>query len=265
MNKINNDRKYNLWGKIILFLILLFSVIGMIFFILPMKKGIINIGNLSGLFASFFVLIICIFENKFLKIFSFLWGKSAGRIVIIFLSMLIILGIIFAMIFSILMLRAMNNYPKQPNVLVVLGCKVKGTQPSQMLQRRLDVTYKYLLGNPEVVCIVTGGQGADEKIPEAQAMKDYLLRKGIKENRIFVEDKSTSTYENFEFSKDIIEVNNLGNNITIVTDGFHQYRASIIAKKLGFSSKSLPVDTKTYLMPTYWVREWFGIAYVYLA
>ena len=47
----------------------------------------------------------------------------------------------------------------------------------------------------------------------------------------------------YEFSKDIIEVNNLGNNITIVTDGFHQYRASIIAKKLGFSSKSLPVDT----------------------
>lgn len=130
-----------------------------------------------------------------------------------------------------------------------------------MLSERLEVAFEYLEDNPDVLCIVTGGQGENEDITEAKAMKDYLVNKGIDDFRILIEDKATSTVQNLEFSKKILDENNFGYNITIVTDGFHQYRASLIAKDLGLKPNALSAKTKPYLLPTYWVREWFGIAY----
>jgi len=245
--------------KTILFLFLLIALLGMIVFLLPMRKGIINIGNLSGFFACLCAFLILNFFQKFEKAVKLIWDKPVGRIILLFVSILIIAGIIMVSIFSVLMLKGMGNYPKEPNVVVVLGCKVKGTTPSLMLRERLDCAEEYLSKNPEVFCVVTGGQGENEDIPEALAMKDYLLEKGVEEYRILVEDKSTSTFENLKFTKDILLKNDLGTDITIVTDGFHQYRASLIAKECGLQSNGISVKTKTYLIPTYWVREWFGI------
>ena len=92
-------------------------------------------------------------------------------------------------------------------------------------------------------------------------MKDYLVSKGISENRIFMEDKSVSTQQNLSYSREIIGKNNLSDNITIVTDGFHQYRAEMFAKKQGIETYSISGYTTWWLVPTYWVREWFAIAY----
>ena len=81
-----------------------------------------------------------------------------------------------------------------------------------------------------------------------------------------MEDKSSSTYENLEFSKSIIEENNLCSDIVIVTDGYHQLRAEMIAKNLGYENISnISAPTSPWLVPTYWVREWFGVAYQFIS
>ena len=93
--------------------------------------------------------------------------------------------------------KAANDKPESKNTtLIILGCKVKDGQPSQMLKRRLDTAYDYLIENPDVKVIVSGGKGTDEIISEAQCMHDYLTKKGISENRIIIESASTSTREN---------------------------------------------------------------------
>ena len=92
-------------------------------------------------------------------------------------------------------------------------------------------------------------------------MKDWLVANGIAPERIYMEDKSVNTEENLRFSKRIIDANGLPQRITIVTDAFHQLRADILAKKQGIESNNISADTVWYLLPTYWVREWFGIIY----
>jgi len=169
-------------------------------------------------------------------------------------------GIIMVSVFSVLMIKAMNDFPEKPYAVIVLGCKINGEAPSKMLRQRLDTAENYLKENPDIICIVSGGQGGDEIIPEAVAMKNYLVAKGIGEDRILVENKSKSTLENLKFSKKLMDENKLGNNVTIITDGYHQFRAGMLASEAGFVSNAVSAKTELYLLPTYWVREWFGIA-----
>lgn len=138
---------------------------------------------------------------------------------------------------------------------VVLGCKVNGDQPSQMLRRRLDAAVSYLDNNPDALCIVSGGQGSNEVRSEASVMKDYLLAQGIDESRIYAEDQSTDTRENLLFSKAIIVEEGLNPDIVIISDSFHQFRAWLIAQKLELTSYAVSGHTSFWLVPAYAVRE----------
>ena len=145
--------------------------------------------------------------------------------------------------------------PNTEQTVIVLGCKVLGDQPSKMLKRRLDTAVEYLTENPQLNCVVTGGQGNNEDLPEAEVMKNYLLAQGIAGERIFVEPKSNDTKENLMFSLEIIRENGLCENLTIISDGFHQFRARCIAMKLGLESRAVSANTSFWLVPAYAVRE----------
>ena len=93
--------------------------------------------------------------------------------------------------------------------MIVLGCGVNGDRPSLMLTERLDAAYDYLNTHEEVVCILSGGQGKGENISEAECMYRSLTEKGIARDRLYKEDRSTSTRENLLYSKKIIEEKNL--------------------------------------------------------
>ncbi|MCC8068583.1 MAG: YdcF family protein [Ruminococcus sp.] len=243
----------------IIFLALIFL------FISPMFLEVINLGNIVGTIVSILGFLIFTFNNRFTIIIEKIKENSVGKVTVSIVSILIILCMLLAVIISVAMVYKMNNYPSEPSNIIVLGCKVKGTQPSLMLKRRLDTAYEYLIENPETIAIVSGGQGSDEQISEAQCMKEYLVNKGISESRVIMEDKSTSTYENFKYSKQILEELSLPtDSITVVTDGYHQLRASMIAKKLDFKTYSISANTSWYLVPTYFVREWFGVTYQYV-
>ncbi len=158
----------------------------------------------------------------------------------------------------------MYDAPKTEKPVVVLGCQVKNSGPSLMLRHRLDATYAYLQEHQNVPVIVCGGQGADEPMSEAQCMYEYLVNKGISSERIYREDTSTSTYENLRNAKGILQQHGMGTDITIVTDGFHQLRADMIAKKLSLKTSHVSADTSWYLVPVYWVREWLGVCYQFV-
>lgn len=149
--------------------------------------------------------------------------------------------------------------------LVVLGCKVHGDQPSWMLNDRLEKAYTILSDNPGIKCVVTGGKGDDEQFSEAYVMKKFLVEKGISPDRIYTEELSESTEENLLYSKAVIRLNGLSENIVIVTDRFHELRARIWAEKSGFKNiYSGCCETRSYLVMGYWFREMFGLARLYV-
>ena len=169
---------------------------------------------------------------------------------------------VFCLVFALIFSGTLSYfaYGRQPDpaaeqTVVVLGCKVNGDRPSKMLKRRLDTAVEYLSENPQLNCVVTGGQGSNEDLPEAVAMKHYLVEQGIAEERIFAEPHSTDTKENLQFTKEIIETNGLSKHLTIISDGFHQCRARCIAAKLGLESSALSANTSFWLVPAYTVRE----------
>ena len=185
---------------------------------------------------------------------------------LIFVCIICVTALIYCSAVTVLVLSYSTDnkdIPKDTPV-IVLGCKVMGSVPGPMLQRRINAAYDYLVENPNAKCIVSGGQGADENISEAQAMYESLTEKGISPDRIFVEDKSTSTYENFKFSKQILDENGLGSSVVVVTTNYHQFRAGLIAKNCGLSTFAVSSKTGNFSLPTYVVREWFSVLLVFL-
>jgi uncharacterized SAM-binding protein YcdF (DUF218 family) len=136
--------------------------------------------------------------------------------------------------------------------LIVLGAGLRGEQLSLTLQYRMDTALRYLKQHPDIPVIVSGGLGRNELITEATAMKRYLLKKGISENRILTEDQATSTYENLKFSKKLIPANS---TVTIVTSDFHMFRARMLAAHLGYDAYSFPSQSKKHLLIKHYTRE----------
>lgn len=228
-------------------------------FMMPFGLGIKNVGNVFGLAVSVIFFILFTFNDKISALLASAWKTGAGRVAISVLTIFFSVGFISAFIISCFMVGAIMKKPSEPLPAVLLGCKVNGTAPSLMLSRRLDAAYNYLTENPEAYIIVSGGQGKGEEISEAECMKNVLVSRGISSERIIKEDKSTDTYENLNFSGKLLAENGAGDEIVIITDSFHQLRASMIASKFGLKTSSVSSRTPNYLLPTYWVREWFGV------
>lgn len=245
------------------YILIAMEIFLLILFLIPIP--ILCSGNIAGILFSVASLAITVNFSGFRSFVSSVWVHLWGKILLIVLSSLIVIGIAYVTVLSVLMYKAQENNPDEPNVIVVLGCKVNGEKPSRMLRRRLDAAYKALEKHTDTICIVSGGQGSNEKISEALAMKNYLVEKGIEEDRIILEDKSTSTYENIKFTLDILDDMGMSHDMTLVTDGFHQYRASLIAKDQNVENvTAYSAYTEPRYLFTYWVREWLGLTHFFV-
>ena len=238
------------------------SIWGILQFLLPFVYArILNIGNATGIMVLLLPLVYGMFMPWIHKAISAAWKKKAGKIGILAAGVLAGLVILLAGIETGCMIHAANKTPTKDATLVVLGCRTYGDRPSIMLASRLEAAYNYLMENPQADCVVSGGQGADEPISEGEFMYQYLVKKGIAPERIYRETESTSTRENLLFSKRIIEAEGLNPCIAIVTNEYHEYRASMIAKNLGLEHSAVSAETPWWLFPTYYIRELYGIIY----
>ena len=132
-----------------------------------------------------------------------------------------------------------DNITYEEDALIVLGAAVHGKTPSLTLKRRLDTAVKYYNQNPDAIIIVSGGKGAQEDITEAEAMEKYLLDKGVATDKIIKESQATSTYENFTFSKQLLDEYFDGDyTACFVTNEYHILRALLCAKRAGITDIS---------------------------
>ena len=142
--------------------------------------------------------------------------------------------------------------------LVVLGAQMKRSGPSKALQYRLDAAIRYLEENPDTRVIVSGGQGPDEHISEAQGMYDYLVEKGIDKNRILKEDKSVNTFQNLSFSAQYLDREQ--DAVGVVTHNVHVFRAVRTAKKAGYRNVcGIAAKGEPFLQWNNMMREFFGV------
>lgn len=142
----------------------------------------------------------------------------------------------------------------EPDYVIVLGARVRGTVVSKALAERLDCTIEYEKKHPTCVIIVSGGKGPGEDVTEAYAMKKYLVERGIVPERIVEEDQSTDTAENFQYSMKKISDNNA--KVVVISNRFHVYRAVSIGKKMGINNLyGEPAVTDPIMRVHYYLRE----------
>lgn len=172
---------------------------------------------------------------------------------------LLILGILSAAVTGFLIGSACAGSPKaECDHVIVLGASLNGKDPSRVLKERLDVAIEYLTAHKKAICIVSGGQGPGEDMTEASFMKGYLTDGGIAPDRIWLEEKSTSTWENLEFSLAVIEekTGKRPKAVGIVSSEFHLYRAGLVAEKMQLTAIGIPVKTgSVFLFSSYFLRE----------
>lgn len=146
---------------------------------------------------------------------------------------------------------------EKADAVIVLGAGIREDKPSYTLKNRLDAAAEYYHKNPDVLLVVSGGYGNEEKYSEAYVMAKYLIEeKNVPAYKIIREDKSTSTVENFFYSKEILDKKlSKDYKVAYVTNDFHTYRAGLIAKDAGMDAFGISARTPVLITPNCYLRE----------
>lgn len=174
---------------------------------------------------------------------------------------------------------------------MIFGCYVRGEEPGRTLTTRLDAALSLLKRYPNADCIVSGGQGSNEAISEAEAMRRYLVSRGIAEERITLEDRSTNTSENLEYTFAILtgsesdgsaastpgspassnstdsarSVDTDGRRLVGVSSEYHLPRIRMLSRALGREIETYPAyDANIGNTLIYTLREYMGVAKLWL-
>ncbi|MBQ7522163.1 MAG: YdcF family protein [Clostridia bacterium] len=152
--------------------------------------------------------------------------------------------------------------------ILILGCGIRddGTL-TPLLKGRVDSALnfekeQYEKSGKHAVFVPSGGQGTDEVISEGEAMERYLLEQGIPQERIWREDKSTNTFQNFKYSYEVIKQHTdkpEEKKYAFATTNYHIFRGYILSVKNGFRALGISAKTKWYFFPNAFLREFAGL------
>ena len=162
-------------------------------------------------------------------------------------------------------IKAANHLPTfDKDFIIIMGAKInKDGSLTPLLKGRADKAIEFAKKQYEstkkkVVYVPSGGKGSDEVIAEAEAIKNYLIQKGIDKKQIIIEDKSTSTIENMKFSKGKIDEINDKGNIVFSTTNYHVFRSGVIANNQGIDCEGIGSKTKWYFYTNALIREFIA-------
>ena len=141
--------------------------------------------------------------------------------------------------------------PKKSDCILVLGARVRADGSlSHSLEnrcRRALELYRAGMGRKLIVC---GGQGKDEPVSEAQAMRRYMMENGVCAEDVLVEDKSRSTVENLANAHAMMQAQGFETAL-VVTSDYHVQRTRWLVRNAGirasFAAAASPGDGKLHI------------------
>lgn len=237
----------------------IFSIIGALF-ILWGGFILITTNYTVGILFMIVIGVIFLIFGLFYHTINHITAHGILRVV----KYIIVFGLCFIIGLSgfLFLFGSIDNVTYNEDAVIVLGCAVIDGQPSLSLANRLDAAIEYVDKNEDAIIIVSGGKGFQESVSEAEAMEKYLVERGIKPERILVEDMASSTYENMVFSKELLsERFDDKYTVAVITNDYHIFRAVNIAKSVGLDVNHYNAPTEWYnLIPSY-LREAAAVVY----
>ncbi len=223
------------------------------------KKEGKSLKNLLSTFAGFSIIIAMCSGVVILldiKLNTFIYS-ILGFIVIyaIYFSTIFMGFLIYSFLYGLMPKNLKCDY------IVIHGCGLSnGENVTPLLKGRIEKAIEiYKKTNEKAIFIPSGGQGSDEKISEAEAIKRYLISKNIPENKIELEDKSTTTYENLKFTKKMLDEKKEKYSCILVTNNYHAFRTGVYSKRLKMNAQVIGSKTALYYWPSAFIREYIAL------
>ena len=188
-----------------------------------------------------------------------LWSDVLPKGVKVGICVVFLAGIFFFAFLEGLVISGMKGQPQNDlDYIIVLGAQVRGDHPSRALRKRIEKAAAYPKENPSTVAILSGGQGPGEDMTEADCMRQVLAEMGIDRERMILEDRSTSTWENLDLCAKLAPVKE--KRVGLVTQNFHVYRSLKLAEHQGYGQVcGIPAPSQWSYQPHFMVREAFAI------
>ena len=162
-------------------------------------------------------------------------------------------------------LAAKRRPPADRDFIIIHGCwfRKDGTLPP-LLRARADVAISFWKQQKaetgkEAVFIPSGGQGADESMPEAEAIRRYLISQGMEDRLILPETQSGTTLENLRLSREIILKTKPEGKTAFATSSYHVFRSGLWARTAGLEAEGIGGKTKWWFWPNAFMRETAGL------
>ena len=172
------------------------------------------------------------------------------RIALGLLTVLVLyIGITFAQVWW----AARQNDTSHASAIVVMGAAQWNGSPSPVLKGRLDHAAELYQKGVAPVVIVAGGKQAGDKVTQGLVSFEYLRSKAIK-----IEVDGTDSYEELSSSAFIMRQAGLPNDVVIVTDPYHSFRATDIADEVGLAAHVSPTKGRSTFSD--YVRETGAVA-----
>ncbi|MFI9008479.1 YdcF family protein [Actinosynnema sp. NPDC053489] len=149
------------------------------------------------------------------------------------------------------------------DAVVVLGAGLIGDRVPPLLAARLDralsLYRREVAAGRSPLVVVSGGQGAGESVSEAVAMRDYLVRRGVPDELVVLEDRATTTEENLAYSARLLRERDWTGRAVAVTNNFHVFRAAVLARRLKLRMQIIGAPTAWYFLPSAFLREFAAL------
>ncbi|MER7759115.1 YdcF family protein [Streptomyces sp. NPDC097619] len=177
----------------------------------------------------------------------------------VYVSFLFLCFLAYAYLYGRIKVRGDVDY------VVMLGSGlIGGERVPPLLASRLEKGRQIYLaqsarGAEPPLLLTSGGQGPDEKLPEARAMADWLRERGVPEEHLRREELSRTTTENLTFSRALMLEERSDAMCVVVTNDFHAFRAAMTARRAGVNGQVLGSPTARYFLPSATIREFVAV------
>ncbi|WP_181776596.1 YdcF family protein [Amycolatopsis pittospori] len=217
-------------------------------------------GNVLSLLTGLGICALIVFNATVTQIawepLDILRGSLNG--ILVYVSFLFVCFLLYSIVYGRI------GPEKGVDFIVVLGSGLRdgNTVPpllASRLKRAKRVVDNEVRRGREPMMVTSGGQGSDEDLPESHAMADYLVEAGVSRERILLEDRSRTTFENLTFSAEIMREQQADYRCTVVTNNFHVLRAALIARRAKVPGQVIGSPTAWYFWPSATIREFVAI------
>lgn len=137
---------------------------------------------------------------------------------------------------------------EKADAIVVLGAAQYAGRPSPVLRARLDHAVRLWKDGRASQMVLTGGRHPGDVLSEAAASRRYVLRKGVPDSALMLEDAGRTTFSSMRGAARILASHTHGgdsvqHSVLLVSDPFHMLRLDLLARLHGL--KPLPSPTRT--------------------